>query len=84
MSLDGFVAGPNHAMDWLAGVTGRDGAEEEYIETTGAVLGGRSGCDTPTAHSPLPRSMCATTPLHKRRNRGGPDRAVQVLDHRAR
>ena len=25
MSLDGFVAGPNHAMDWMAGSrTGRD------------------------------------------------------------
>lgn len=45
MSLDGFVAGPNHSMDWLAGVTGRDGVEEEYIETTGAVLGGRNGWD---------------------------------------
>ncbi|MEV2273607.1 dihydrofolate reductase family protein [Nonomuraea africana] len=45
MSLDGFVAGPDHAMDWLSGVTGRDGVEEEYIETTGAVLGGRNGWD---------------------------------------
>ncbi|MGW5860752.1 dihydrofolate reductase family protein [Streptomyces sp. NPDC055239] len=51
MSLDGFVAGPNHAMDWLAGVTGRDGVEEEYIETTGAVLGGRNGWD----HDPSAR-----------------------------
>ncbi|MFI8875347.1 dihydrofolate reductase family protein [Streptomyces sp. NPDC055243] len=45
MSLDGFVAGPNHATDWLAGVTGRDSVEEEYIETTGAVLGRRGGWD---------------------------------------
>ncbi|MFI7708929.1 dihydrofolate reductase family protein [Nonomuraea sp. NPDC049480] len=45
MSLDGFVAGPNHAMNWLTGITGRDGVEEEYIKTTGAVLGGRNGWD---------------------------------------
>jgi dihydrofolate reductase len=46
MSLDGFVAGPNHAMDWLsAGFTGRDGVIDEYVATTGAVLGGRDGWD---------------------------------------
>ncbi|MFJ2770592.1 hypothetical protein [Streptomyces sp. NPDC087300] len=45
MSLDGFVAGPNHSMDWPAGVTGRDGLVREYVETTGAVLGGRNGWD---------------------------------------
>lgn len=46
MSLDGFVAGPNHDMDWLAsGFSGRDGIVQEYVETTGAVLGGRDGWD---------------------------------------
>ncbi|NNH75154.1 dihydrofolate reductase [Nocardia uniformis] len=45
MSLDGFVAGPGHAMDWMTGFTGRDGVEQEYIATTGAVLGGRDGWD---------------------------------------
>lgn len=44
MSLDGFVAGPNHSMDWMNG-TNRSGLEEEYTETTGAVLGGRDGWD---------------------------------------
>ncbi|WP_433724847.1 dihydrofolate reductase family protein [Nocardia sp. CA-129566] len=43
MSLDGFVAGPNRAMDWMAGISSRPGLVEEYIETTGAVLGGRDG-----------------------------------------
>lgn len=43
MSLDGFVAGPNHAMDWMSGVSHRPGLVEEYAETTGAVLGGRDG-----------------------------------------
>jgi dihydrofolate reductase len=45
MSLDGFVAGPNHAMDWMTGFSNRPGLEDEYIETTGAVLGGRDGFD---------------------------------------
>jgi hypothetical protein len=38
MSLDGFVAGPNHAMDWMTGISMRPGLAEEYAETTGAVL----------------------------------------------
>jgi dihydrofolate reductase len=46
MSLDGFVAGPNHNMDWtMTGISSRPGLVEEYIETTGAVLGGRDGWD---------------------------------------
>jgi dihydrofolate reductase len=45
MSLDGFVAGPNHDMDWMSGVTGTPGLEEEFAATTGAVLGGRAGYD---------------------------------------
>jgi dihydrofolate reductase len=46
MSLDGFVAGPGHAMDWMVEEsTNRPGLLEEYVETTGAVLGGRAGWD---------------------------------------
>ena len=45
MSLDGFVAGPNHAMDWMG-----------YAQTTGAVLGGRH-----TTSSAAGRSRCATS-----------------------
>jgi dihydrofolate reductase len=45
MSLDGFVAGPKHAMDWAAGISSRPGLIEEYAETTGAVLAGRDGFD---------------------------------------
>jgi dihydrofolate reductase len=45
MSLDGFVAGPNHTMDWMTGATFRPGLTKEYAETTGAVLGGRVGWD---------------------------------------
>jgi dihydrofolate reductase len=45
MSLDGFVAGPNHEMAWMTGITFRPGLVDEYVETTGAVLGGRDGWD---------------------------------------
>jgi dihydrofolate reductase len=45
MSLDGFVAGPDHNMDWMTGFTNRPGIEAEYVATTGAVLGGRDGWD---------------------------------------
>ncbi len=44
MSLDGFVAGPNHAMDWMGGIVNlRPDITQEYTSTTGAVLGGRDG-----------------------------------------
>jgi dihydrofolate reductase len=43
MSLDGFVAGPDHAMDWMTGISFRPGLIQEYVQTTGAVLGGRDG-----------------------------------------
>ena len=46
MSLDGFVAGPNHEMDWMTGFTVRPGLIQEYIQTTGAVLAGRAGFDS--------------------------------------
>ncbi len=45
MSLDGFVAGRDHAMDWMAGASSRPGLVDEYVQTTGAVLGGRDGWD---------------------------------------
>jgi dihydrofolate reductase len=46
MSLDGFVAGPDHEMGWMTGFTVRPGLIDEYIETTGAVLAGRDGFDS--------------------------------------
>ena len=46
MSLDGFVAGPEHDMQWLTGVAIRPGLIEEYTRTTGAVLAGRDGFDS--------------------------------------
>src|SRR3954469_6062308 len=46
MSLDGFVAGPGHSMDWMAGATQRPGLSQEYIDATGAILAGRDGYDS--------------------------------------
>lgn len=43
MSLDGFVAGPEHQMDWITGMSFRPGLIGEYTKTTGAVLAGRDG-----------------------------------------
>jgi dihydrofolate reductase len=51
MSLDGFVAGPNHEMDWMTGMSFPVGLIDEYVATTGAVLGGRSGWDGVTGDS---------------------------------
>ncbi|MBR8742680.1 dihydrofolate reductase family protein [Nocardiopsis sp. MG754419] len=45
MSLDGYVAGPGHRMDWMPEATNRPGLVEEYVRTTGAILGGRDGWD---------------------------------------
>src|SRR3954471_6673768 len=57
MSLDGFVAGPDHDMSWMTGFTFRPGLHAEYIETTGAVLGGRDGWDVVNESRPLWRRM---------------------------
>lgn len=48
MSLDGFVAGPNHSMDWFGETTFPEGLVDDYVQTTGAILGGRDAWD----HSP--------------------------------
>ncbi|MFJ4692973.1 hypothetical protein [Streptomyces sp. NPDC088766] len=45
MSLDGFVAGPDHAMDRMTGLSFCPGLVEEYAGTTGAAPGGRDGRD---------------------------------------
>ena len=52
MSLDGFVAGPNHEMDWISGDSVRPGLHDEYIKTTGAVLGGRDGWNVVNENRP--------------------------------
>ena len=45
MSLDGFIAGRDHSMEWMTDFTARPGLIDEYLTTTGAVLGGRAGFD---------------------------------------
>jgi hypothetical protein len=45
MSLDGFVATPDESLDWMTGISVRPGLIDEYVRTTGAVLGGRDGWD---------------------------------------
>lgn len=54
MSLDGFVAGRNHNMDWMwsGGYRAEPGVIEGYIERTGAIIAGRNGWDSPVGHSP--------------------------------
>jgi hypothetical protein len=67
MSLDGFVAGPNHDMDWMmTGISVQPGLLEEYVETTGAVPGGRDGWDAAGDSRPYggawtDRSLCSPT-----------------------
>src|SRR5215218_927794 len=46
MSVDGYVAGPGHSMDFLSGATTRPGLVPEYVDTTGAVLAGRVGFES--------------------------------------
>jgi hypothetical protein len=67
MSLDGFVAGPGHTMDFMDRTTVREGLHQEYIDTTGAILAGRDGFDSvigdsdPTAERGRARSSCSPT-----------------------
>ncbi len=46
VSLDGFVAGPGHSMDFMERATNPPGLIHQYVETTGAVLAGRDGFDS--------------------------------------
>ncbi len=41
MSLDGFIAGPGHAMDWVFEYAGPDNFPE-IVQATGAMLSGRN------------------------------------------
>jgi dihydrofolate reductase len=45
MSLDGFIAGPDDAMDWVFRYPGPNPVVDELIRTTGAVLAGRRSYD---------------------------------------
>ncbi|MFL5624663.1 MAG: deaminase, partial [Ktedonobacteraceae bacterium] len=41
MSLDGFIAGPDDGMDWIARFADPNPVVDQVIQTTGAVLSGR-------------------------------------------
>lgn len=43
MSRDGFVAGPNHTMDWMTETSFPTGLIEEYADDDRRLLGGREG-----------------------------------------
>jgi hypothetical protein len=45
MSLDGFIAGPDDAMDWVFEYVEPSAADDEVIKTTGVMLGGRRSYD---------------------------------------
>ena len=45
MSLDGFIAGPGDALDWVFAYPGPNAAADEVIRTTGSVLAGRRSYD---------------------------------------
>jgi hypothetical protein len=74
MSLDGFVAGPNHAMDWLTGITGRNGV--------GGVHGdhrrgpGRAKRLGPRRRRSLGTAAAPTGPFRSGRRRGRPTSRV--------
>lgn len=50
MTLDGYVAGPNHSFDWMDpdGIEDTSGIVDAYAATTGAILCGRSSYDVDT------------------------------------
>jgi hypothetical protein len=86
MSLDGFIAGPDDAMDWIAGYSST--LAEEVIQTTGALLAGRRGYDIgqargrrPTAEPGADYSSCSPTdqrihPTQRSRSSDGIQAAV--------
>ncbi|WP_017592188.1 dihydrofolate reductase family protein [Nocardiopsis potens] len=45
MSLDGFIAGPDDAMDWVFEYAAGEGEVDDVMAATGAMLGGRRGYD---------------------------------------
>ena len=45
MSLDGFIAGPDDAMDWVFGYDDPNPVVDEFIASTGSILIGRRSYD---------------------------------------
>ena len=45
MSVDGFIAGPDHAMDWIFEYDDPLPLGEQVMNATGAILAGRNSYD---------------------------------------
>jgi dihydrofolate reductase len=45
MTLDGFIAGPNHEMDWMGGLTAQPDLVAAAAAASGAIITGRRGFD---------------------------------------
>ena len=80
MSLDGFVAGPEHDMHWLTGFAVRPGLIEEYTRTTGAVLAGRDGFDSAIGDARPYGGGWQGRPVTTGRSEAGSPGAPQALD----
>ncbi|MFF4598869.1 dihydrofolate reductase family protein [Amycolatopsis sp. NPDC001319] len=88
MSLDGFAAGPDHSMDWMAGTKVDPATHHDAISTLGAVLGGRRGYDAlaqqfPGQASRQPYGGAWTGPvfvLTHHREDAAPDDGITFLD----
>ena len=73
MSMDGFIAGPNDAMDW-AFEYGKPGPiAGEIIESTGAILAGRRGFDLGTTHESQGLARRTSSNLREFVSGAGPD-----------
>jgi hypothetical protein len=57
--VDGFIAGPDHPLDWVFRYSGPNQEATEAIRTTGAVLGGRRGYDLDRRASRQPEARMA-------------------------
>lgn len=49
MSLDGFIAGPDDAMEWAFETGGRSATADDVMSKTGAIVGGRRWYDVAAA-----------------------------------
>jgi dihydrofolate reductase len=73
MSLGGFIAGPDDAMDWAFKSSGHSRVADDVMTTTGAILAGRRWYDVASAKYSGRRGIYG----------GKRDGPVFVLTHRA-
>src|SRR5215213_6770888 len=86
MSLDGYMAGPDHDMDWVfdyASDTPRD-VVNEMIETTGSILAGRGSYDVGRGSTRKADQCALRRPVERPAARAHPrsaGRRGRPLDH---